>query len=158
VNAIALILVHTLVFATNSPLERPVPDSTRHAATLATLKDSLIDLEQQSWVAWKKRDGTYFDRQLADDHVEVAAGGVSNKATVVAFVGSGMCVVEDYALSDFSMTQLDVNTAVLTYHAIQTTKCHGIPLPSPAWATSVYIRRDNRWLNAVFQQTFTGSR
>jgi hypothetical protein len=39
--------------------------------------------------------------------------------------------------------------------AAQDTTCKGIAVPSPVWATSLYIRRDGRWFNVLYQQTPT---
>jgi hypothetical protein len=119
------------------------------------LKETLINLEKQSWEAWKKRDGKFFQEFLSDDHVEVGFSGVTNKATVVAGVASPVCVVKSYGVEKFEMTMIDANTALLTYHAEQDTNCGGNAVPSPVWASSLYVRRGGHWLNAFYQQTQT---
>jgi hypothetical protein len=124
-------------------------------AKQSALKETLTNLERQSWVAWQKRDGKFFQDFLADDHVEVGFSGTTNKATVVAFVASPVCVVKSYAVDKFELTQFDANTALLTYHAEQDTTCGGNAVPSPVWVSSLYVRRDGRWLNAFYQQTQT---
>ena len=48
------------------------------------LKDSLIAFEKESWQAWQRRDGAFFQTFLSDDHVEVGFWGVAGKAAVVA--------------------------------------------------------------------------
>ena len=48
---------------------------------------------------------------------------------------------------------LGADSAVLVYRAEQSTTCGGAPVPSPAWATSVYVYRGGRWLNVLYQQT-----
>jgi hypothetical protein len=123
-----------------------------HADTSA-LKESLIKLEKQSWEAWQKRDGEFYQNFLSDDHVEVGAGGVSSKAQIVPFVGSPACVVKSYAVDKFTLTTFDANTALLTYHAEQETTCGGTAVPSPVWVSSLYVRRGGRWQNALYQQT-----
>jgi hypothetical protein len=119
------------------------------------LKETLVKLEQQSWEAWQKRDGKFFQDFLSDDHVEMGFGGRANKATVVAGVASPICVVKTYAVDQFELTAFDANTALLTYHAAQDTACGGNPVPSPVWVSSLYIRRGGRWHNAFYQQTQT---
>ena len=49
----------------------PAPDA---------LKDTLVTLEKQSWEAWQKRDGAFFEHFLSDDHVEVGFGGITGAA------------------------------------------------------------------------------
>ena len=116
-------------------------------------EDALISLEKQSWEAWQMRDGKFFQGFLLDDHVEVGQSGLADKAAVVAFVGSPICKVESYKIDKFKVVFFDPNFAVVNYYAEQDTTCNGVKVPSPAWASSVYIRRNGRWLNALYQQT-----
>jgi hypothetical protein len=118
----------------------------------ATIKEQLIKLEKQSWEAWKNRDGKFFQDFLSDDHVEVGFGGVSNKGEIVSFVGNPVCTVKSYQLDQFELKMLDKNTALLTYREAQDTVCHN-PVPSPCWVSSLYMKRGDRWLNVLYQQT-----
>jgi Domain of unknown function (DUF4440) len=117
------------------------------------LKDTLVRLEKESWQAWKNRDGKFYQDFLSDDHVELGAGGRFNKSTVVSFVSSPVCVVKSYSVERFELTVFGENTALLTYHAAQDTTCGDKAVPSPVWISSLYVRRDGKWLNALFQQT-----
>ena len=117
------------------------------------LEDTLINLERASWKAWQERDSAFFRRFLSDDHVEVGVGGPAGKDDIVGFVGSPVCVVSNYTIDRFKLTQFTATTAVLTYHAEQNTVCNGVNVPSPVWASSLYVKRNGRWLNAVYQQT-----
>lgn len=112
-------------------------------------------LEKQSWEAWKRRDGKFFEGFLADDHVEVGMSGTATKAQIVGFVGSPICAVKSYKVDKFELTMFDANTALLTYYAEQDTTCNGTPVPSPVWTSSLYVKRGGRWLNALYQQTPT---
>ena len=117
------------------------------------VKDSLVDLERRSWVAWKGNDATFFSGFLSDDHVEVGARGILGKSDIVAGVGSGACKVESYALGEIKFTRLAEDTALLSYRAEQKTLCGGHAVPSPAWASSLYVKRGARWVNVFYQQT-----
>jgi len=128
-------------------------DRNAAATDTSALKDELTNLEKQSWEAWKKRDGGFFQSFLSDDHVEVGFYGSTNKARVVKGVASPACVVNSYAVDNFQLTLFDANTALLTYHAAQDTICGGNPVPSPVWATSLYLKKDGKWLNAFYEQT-----
>jgi hypothetical protein len=122
------------------------------SADEAAIKEQLIKLEKQSWEAWKNRDAKFFQEFLSDDHVEVGFGGLTNKAAVVAVVGSPVCTVKSYELDHFELKLLDKNTALLTYWEAQDTVCHN-PVPSPCWVSSLYMKRGGRWLNVFYQQT-----
>jgi hypothetical protein len=129
------------------------------AADPATgLRDTLINLEKQSWVAWKTHDAKFFQTFLSDDHIDVGPRGTTNKAKVVAGVGSPACTVESYSVDNFQLTPIADDAALLTYRAEQKTACGGTAVPSPAWVTSVYVKRGGRWLNALFQQSPVGGK
>jgi hypothetical protein len=112
----------------------------------------LTDLEKQSWRAWKNHDDAFFQTFLSDDHTELLSRGPVDKAAVLRTVGSAICNVGDYSVDQFTVRMIDTNTAVMTYHAAQTTTCGGEPVPSPVWATSIYVRRDGKWLNVFYEQ------
>ena len=44
------------------------------ARNILHLQAQLIALEKQSWVAWQKKDGAFWQRHLSADHVEEALG------------------------------------------------------------------------------------
>ena len=96
-------------------------------ALAAGLDDKLIALEKQSWVAWQGHDAAFFQRFLSDDHVEIQPGGPAGKAAVVAGVKAG-CQVASYSVDQFKV-------------------------PSPVWATSLFVRRGGSWLNALYVHT-----
>jgi hypothetical protein len=125
-----------------------------HATTSESdaVKEHLRKLEKQSWEAWKNRDGKFFQNFLSDDHVEVGFGGLTNKAEVVAFVGSPVCTVKSCKLDRFEMKMLDRDTALLTYWEEQDTVCNK-QVPSPCWVSSLYMKRGYKWVNVFYQQT-----
>src|SRR5437763_16496855 len=105
------------------------------SSDVTAIKEQLIKLEKQSWEAWKNRDGKFFQDFLSDDHVEVGFNGLTNKAEVVAFVGSPVCTVKSYKLDHFEMKMLDRGTALLTYWEEQDTVSNK-QVPSPCWRSS----------------------
>lgn len=115
----------------------------------AKLAVELTAMEKASWVAWQGHDGAFFDRFLSADHVEMQGNGPSGKAPVVAGVKAG-CEVKSYQLDHFKLTRFGPDTALLTYRAEQDTTCGTARVPSPVWATSLFVRRDGRWQNALY--------
>lgn len=137
-----------------APSARAASASAMRAAIDGDGLDSLlVGLERQSWVAWQARDGAFYQHFLADDHVETGSTWLAGKSDVVGFVGSRICVVERYSLDRFHLTRFDENTALLSYHASQSTTCNGARVPSPVWVSSLFVRRDGKWLNALYQHT-----
>ena len=129
----------------------------RPPVALDAVGQALVALERESWTAWKARDGAFFDRFLTAEHLDVGAGGPSDKKTVVAGVASHACKVDSYEITDFHVVRISADTAALVYRAQQTTTCGSVLVPSPAWATSVYVRHNGAWHNALYQQTPIGA-
>ena len=127
--------------------------ATAALGTPAIPEAELIALEKASWEAWKARDASFYERTLSDDHMDVHGFGIADKAAVVATVASPACVVEGYTLDGFRFRPLGDDAAMLTYRAEQKTTCNGKAVPSPVWVSSVYARRNGRWVNVLFQQT-----
>ena len=140
-----------LVAATSASLRRASRE--RRALAADSLEQTLSTIERQSWVAWQHHDGNFFQNFLSDDHVEVGTTGIATKAQVVAYVASPACVVTSYAVDHFHVTRFDDNTALLTYRAEQNTTCGNAPVPSPTWVSSLFVRRNGRWVNALYQHT-----
>jgi hypothetical protein len=136
----------------------PLPARRPHTPSIAaTASDSLEQLltttERQSWVAWQHHDGAFFQNFLSDDHVEVGTNGIATKAQVVAFVASGACTVTSYSVDHFQLARFDANTALLTYRAEQETMCGKNKVPSPTWVSSLFVHRNDKWVNALYQHT-----
>jgi hypothetical protein len=123
------------------------------AAATDSLESDLVAMEKASWIAWKSHDAKFFADFLSEDHVEVHGYGVTGKTEVIAGVGGTACVVESYALQQFRFRRISPEAALLVYRAEQKTTCGGNPVPSPVWATSVYAKRNGRWVNVLYQQT-----
>ena len=111
------------------------------------------DLESKSWVAWKAQDAKFFEQFLSNDHVEVHGYGVVGKAAVVGAIRKAACSVASYSLGPLTIVQASSDSVLVTYRAEQSTKCGNATVPSPVWATSVYVKRAGTWLNILYQQT-----
>jgi hypothetical protein len=148
VNHFAILLTAILSAITIS-LASAEPSSTVNEAAL---KEELVKLEKQSWEAWKNRDGKFFQNFLSDDHVEVGFSGIAQKRDIVEFVASPVCTVKSYQLDNFEMKLLNQNTALLTYREAQDTMCNKA-VPSPCWVSSLYMKREGRWQNVLYQQS-----
>ena len=122
-----------------------------HAAD--PVEDELIAMEKASWVAWKAHDSKFYETFLSDDHLEIHGMGVGGKAGVVTLVASGACTVESYTVDHWEFRRLSADSALLNYRAEQKTTCAGVSVPSPVRATSVFARRDGRWVNVLYQHS-----
>ena len=111
------------------------------------------ELETKSWVAWKAQDAAFFERFLSEDHVEVHGFGIAGRTAVVNGIRSAGCVVQSYSLGTFATAVVAPDAVLVTYRAEQDTRCGNSKVPSPVWATSLYVKRSGQWLNVLYQQT-----
>lgn len=153
-KSIAVCVLFALLCSAPAMAATPAASASESAAN-DKLKTTLVDLERQSWEAWKGHDGKFFSGFLSDDHVEVGFQGPAGKTSVVADVSGPECSVESYAVDNFQLTRISVDTALLIYHAQQKTLCGAVAVPSPVWASSLYVKRGGRWLNVMYQQSLT---
>ena len=118
-----------------------------------SVKQQLIMLEKQSWEAWKNQDSSFFMQFLSEDHIEMGTYGPVTKQQVVHGVASRICNVASYKTDHYEVKILSAGIAVVTYRAEQQTKCMNTAVPSPVWVSSLYIKRNNKWENVLYQQT-----
>ena len=119
----------------------------------SSVEDQLISMEKQAWEAWKNKNGGFFQTFLADDALLVSPTGVEGKAASVKSISSMPCEVKGYSLDNFKLTMIDKDTALLTYSAKQDYSCNGKAGPPQVWASSVFVKRNGKWLGVFHQET-----
>lgn len=132
--------------AGSKPMPKPVPAD--DAKPVEPVADDAIAREKQVWDAIKKKDYDRFASFLADDQLEVFAWGVNDKAGSVR--GVQQVDLSSGVLSDFKTMKLDDNTSIVTYMV----KGSGDIPPSGERSSTVWVKRDGKWL-AVYHQGTT---
>lgn len=112
----------------------------------------LIALEKRAWEEWKNKNGSFYKTLLIDEAVNVTAEGVADKSQIIKNVSSG-CEVKSFSLDNIKVIMLDKDAAILTYTAMQDGVCGGKTIPAKVLASSVYVKRGGKWLNAFYQET-----
>jgi hypothetical protein len=121
------------------------------ASRRGSLEQTLADRETTLWQAWKDKNAAPFQQALSSDSLLVSDTGVAGKAQAIKEITSPACTVESFSLSDFKLTMFDRDAALLTYRATQNGKCGDTMLPANVFASSLWLKRGNKWL-AVFHQ------
>jgi hypothetical protein len=116
-----------------------------------SLETTIIELDKQGWESWKNNDPTWFIENTTEHFQSISSGGISTKAEVVQGI-PGDCQVAAYSLSDFKFTILDRHAVLLTYTADQDAVCGGEKAPSVLRVAVNYVRRDDKWLEAMYMQ------
>lgn len=110
----------------------------------------IVALEKSAWEAWKNKDAKWFQTAMADDALHVDGAGVMDKAQFIKAVAA--CEVKSVALDDFKFIMLDKNSAMITFVGTQDAVCGGQAQPKSVRASSVYVKRGGKWLNAFYTE------
>lgn len=132
------------------------PSKPQGAATTAKSVDQrVVDLEKEGWEAIKKKDWNGLGALMTSDFVMVDENGiVSGRAEVLKMLAD--LNVTDYFMEDAKVVMLDKDAALLTYKVTQKGSVKGQPIPSkPYYASSVYVKHGNKWLNVLYQQSLS---
>lgn len=127
-----------------------------HAQT-ADLEKTLLANERAVNEAVAKGDAAAFSRHVAADAWSL--DGMSGRMPVSEFVKQFPQMVKDMKMTSWDITEpkllpIDANTAVLTYKWTGSGTYQGQPIPSPVWASTVWAKRNGKWM-AVFHQEST---
>jgi len=116
-----------------------------------TVEARVIAIEKASWEAWKNKDNKWFQANLTEDALHVDSGGVTNKAQSIKSLAD--CEVKSFSLDNFKFLMLDKNSALITFTGMQDAVCNGKTIPATVRASSVYVKRGGKWLNALYMET-----
>lgn len=119
----------------------------------SSLEATLIAKEKELWEAWKNKNAAPFEKLIPSDGVLVSDSGVTMKDEAIKMIANSPCDIKDYALSDFKLTVIDKDAAILTFKATQNFTCDGKAGPTPIYGSSVYAKRKGEWLNIFHQET-----
>jgi len=133
--------------ASPSPSPKPKPRVSK-----AQLLKQLSASETKLWEAWKNKDPKPFKAALAANSVAIGENGVADKDTVVKEIAGLPCEVKSFALSDWKITLIDSDAAVITYKAVVEGTCAGTRIPT-VWSSSVWAKSGGRWRAFSHQET-----
>jgi hypothetical protein len=120
----------------------------------------LLALEKQYWDAIKNKDGSAATRLSDDQCIVVGPHGIGEiDRTALA----GMVERAPYQLSKYRVEDRDVhvravsdNVAVIAYKVDEELIVDGKPMAMQAFDSSVWVRRDGRWVCALHTEAVAG--
>ena len=133
--------------ASPSPAAKPKPRMSK-----AALLKKLSANETALWNAWKNKDAKPFQNWLSADSVMIGEEGVGAKADIVKMMASMPCEVKSFTLSDWKLSMVDADAALLTYKGVADGTCGGQPIPT-TWASSLWVNRKGKWMAFSHQET-----
>ena len=151
--AILIVAFASFCFAQPQPTASPSPAAKpKPRMSKAQLLKKLSANETALWNAWKNKDAKPFQMWLAADSVMVGEQGVGMKSDIVKMMASMPCDVKSFTLSDWKLTMVDANAALLTYKGAAEGTCGGQPIPT-TWASSLWVNRKGKWTAFSHQET-----
>jgi len=120
-------------------------------------ENGVIAKEKSLWVAWTNHDGAAFQNALTPDSVQVITGmgEVKGRDAIVKAMSDGNCTLRSFDLKDMGARRLAPDIIILSYSATQDGACGQEALPKSIRATAIYVRRNGKWLEHLYQETPT---
>jgi hypothetical protein len=123
-------------------------------AGAAPSEADLIAKEKGAWDAFKKKDADAFGKFVTSDYIEVLDSGLSDKAKAIS--GMKDFDINDVTFSDWKMTPIDKDAALLTYKVNVKGKYKGEDVPAgPYYEASAYVNRNGEWQAIYYQETLS---
>jgi len=149
-----LLLAATVALGQESkPAASPSP-APKPAMSKAQIQRNLVAMEKKLWEAWKNKDPKPFRATVTNDSVGNGEMGPQNKTALVKAISENPCEVKSYTLSDWKMTMVDSDAALLTYKGTVDGTCAGQAIPT-VWSSSLYVRRGGKWMAFFHQESNT---
>ena len=124
-----------------------------------SLEQELLELERRFWQALKDRDVEAALALTADPCLVAGAQGVATlgKDQFAQMMGSEEWTLDEFTIGDeIQLQRLGDDVAVVGYQVHEEMTVEGKPLSLDAADTSVWVRRDGRWLCAAHTESLLG--
>jgi uncharacterized protein (TIGR02246 family) len=124
----------------------------------ATLEAELLDLEKQYWQALKDNDLDTALRLTDEPCLLTGAQGVGlvDRETLAAMMKSASYTLNRFELKNVQVRALRDDVALIAYQVHEELTVEGKPVVLDATDSSVWVRRDGRWLCAHHTESIAG--
>ena len=146
----SLLIIVSVIWAQSANPSQQRRSSVQHKHSS---EDIAVQLERQGWDALKGKDYRTYVRLLASDFVDILPAGILTRSEEEK--GIVQLTVEDYKWEGLRVVHFSPDVTLLVYKATQKASFAGKPIPTPTWVSSLWIKRNGRWFNAVVQETKT---
>lgn len=115
-------------------------------------QNEIYNLEHDFGQALVRKDKNFLADHLADDLIEVGWNGlVFTKDKLLGLIG--YVDVSQYDISNVKFRSLDRDAVLLTYDLNVNASAAGKSAPSHEYASSVWVKRDGKWVMELHQST-----
>jgi hypothetical protein len=119
------------------------------SALLATLEQR----ERQGWEAFKNKDRNGFSAIATDDYTAVIADGNGERDLQGTLDSMKEITINSYTLSDFKLTSMGSNAALLRYKASASYTIGTQPITGKLAVSDIWVKRGSQWKTLRYQET-----
>jgi ketosteroid isomerase-like protein len=113
---------------------------------MTSATDILVEHEKQTWALIQQKDLEQFATYLAEDFYDIFPDGEErSKSELLEFLGNAE--LKEYELTDFRVTMLNSDAAIVTYIVDARATIGGKEISMHNAVTSGWAKREGRWLN-----------
>jgi ketosteroid isomerase-like protein len=124
-----------------------------------TIEQELVSLERQYWQALKDKDVEAAIALTDEPCIVVGAQGVTpiDRRTYLDMMENATWTIDDFDIhDDVQVRVIDEKTAIVAYTVHEELTVDGEPVSFDAADTSMWVRRDGRWLCALHTESLAG--
>jgi hypothetical protein len=144
-------------YAVQQGQAQPQAAKPARSSTQITLRDviepRLIAKERMSWQLAINRDATSYKALHAPDFFTLSGTGITDRALSESSALDSNVHFDQCNLSGFSVRFVGENAALITYHVKAAGLDHGKAFQLDSYASSLWMKRDGKWLNVFYQAT-----
>jgi len=120
------------------------------------VEKELAAMERQFFTAWQSKSTDAVEKNIAPDGVSWSEWGIFDKAAQIANqkAANTNCTVRSFDFQNVRAIPVSRDSAMLLYTVVQDAICGGSPAPSPVSNSSLWVKRDGRWVNVYRASVF----
>jgi len=119
----------------------------------SALQAMLERREKQGWEAFKNKDRDVFSAIATDDYTAVIADGNGERDLIGTLDSMKEITINSYTLSDFKLTSMGANAALLRYKASANYTIGTQPISGKLAVSDIWVKRGSQWKSLRYQET-----
>ena len=136
-----------------APLIVPVHAAQGPDATRTAIGSDLVVKERSSWTLAIRKNAAAYRALHARDFLTVSDSGVTGRAQSEASALDANVTFDSCALSQIHVHWMKADVALITYHVQFAGTDHGKKFAGDQYASSLWVRNGQEWLNTFYQAT-----
>ena len=147
---LAVVWYATVAAVVQAQSMRPAHKTGHHDSAL---QSTLEQRETQGWESFKNKDRNGFAAIVAGDYTAVLADGNGERDLQGTLDSMKEITINSYRLSEFKLTSLSSNAALLRYQASANYTIGTQPISGKLAVSDIWVKRGSQWKSVRYQET-----